>query len=156
MKEEIAVVLAGLPEEEAILIAEGLLNSEKFSIFPENISSERGEIELEGFWVGYFPEEFHREIIELNMPDVIVDFTEPESFKNMELYCEKEVPFVVKTNNKNIRKIEEKVEKSNISAMAILDFNIHEKEIYIQDVLTSIEVLLSAKERGKLFSISFL
>lgn len=120
----IRVMIAGLPGKMASLVAKQVVLAEDLELVTPGLSrvseDPLPQIEnlKEGVIIDLVPLARHKEMILHAHPDVIVDFTHPESVnRNAQLYCECGTPFVMGTTGGDRELLIKTVESSNISAV---------------------------------------
>lgn len=154
VRERVPVLVAGLPGKMATLVAESLLQDDRFDLLPYALTSKRNRDTHLDFGnrrinlIDYFLFEIKRR------PGAIaVDFTNPLSaVTNSVLYTEFKVPFVMGTTVSDCKQIEEIVKNSQISA--VVAPNMAAPVIDVQDAIKFLGRQMKTGSRGQVFSMA--
>ncbi len=120
---KIKVMINGLPGNMAKLIEVALSRSSDLQIIPSALTGQgwgesyQGETKL----IKLYEPKYHEEILKQIVADhqiIAIDFTQPDGVeKNVRLYCDNNIPFVMGTTGGNREVLPKLVEASNISAV---------------------------------------
>jgi 4-hydroxy-tetrahydrodipicolinate reductase len=120
----INIMIVGLPGNMATVFAKQAAKAKDISIIPYSITGpevEEKEISIFEKRIELLNTKIKSEInvaIEKHKPFIAVDFTEPQAVeKNIELYCKKEINFVMGTTGVVMSRISQKIAESGINAV---------------------------------------
>lgn len=121
MEKVIEVMVAGLPGKMASLVAKYIKEAEKdmeLMLMPFALAETDGESQIGGMPVVHIPLADRIDKIKELSPDIIVDFTLPDSVnRNAQVYCHCEIPFVMGTTGGNRDELIQTVKDSKVSAV---------------------------------------
>lgn len=119
---KIKVIVNGLPGKMATAIAEAVIHSEDMELLPHSLTGP--EIDWKVIFLRpYFPVTLYHpdereQLLDDDMPDIIVDFTHPSAInENVSFYAENKIPFVLGTTGGDLNFITNKVADAKLVAV---------------------------------------